>query len=110
MFSCRTTLNLQFGSPAAVSALRHLARTLGPPVGSHSVMAADRARFLTRLLARFQPTTRQVSTSPPALPLLEYLRDPRAAEWLRTSVTTFWESVASVLLARLDERTFTLRS
>lgn len=60
-------------------------------------MAADRTHFLARLIARLRPATRQIDVSPPSLPLLEYLREPQAADWLCTSVTTFWESVASFL-------------
>jgi hypothetical protein len=61
------------------------------------MMAADRARFLAKLLARFQPAARQADASPPLLPLLEYVREPQAADWLRASMTTFAESVASFL-------------
>ena len=34
---------------------------------------------------------------PPSLPLLEYERDPRAADWLRESMTTFARGVKSFL-------------
>ena len=60
-------------------------------------MAAERARFVDRMLARFRPAPRQSDASPPLLPLLEYVREPQAADWLCTSVTTFSESVASFL-------------
>ena len=60
-------------------------------------MAADKSHLLDRLLARFRSVDPPVDASPPVLPLLEYLRDSEAADWLRTSVTTFWESVASFL-------------
>ena len=60
-------------------------------------MAAERARLLDRLLARFWSVDPPIDASPPVLPLLEYLRDSEAADWLRTSVATFWESVASFL-------------
>lgn len=60
-------------------------------------MAAGRARFLAGWLARFRPAARPVDELPPSLPRLEYLREPQAADWLRTSVTTFAESVASFL-------------
>lgn len=60
-------------------------------------MAADKARFLTTLLARFQPAARQADASPPLLPLLEYVREPSAVDWLRASLITFGESVASFL-------------
>ncbi len=60
--------------------------------------SSDVTNFLARLLARLRPVAGPVATAPPpSLPLLEYVQHPRAANWLCTSVTTFWENVASFL-------------
>src|SRR3954463_9910720 len=40
--------------------------------------------------------------APPTLPLLEYAGETGAADWLRTSLTTFAERVASVLPDHFD--------
>jgi hypothetical protein len=55
-------------------------------------MVPDRASFLARLFR-----VRQATVPTPMLPLLEYVHDPQAAEWLRLSMTSFAESVASIL-------------
>lgn len=60
-------------------------------------MAAERDHPLHRLLARFWSVNSPADASPPVLPLLEYRWEAEAAGWLRTSMTTFWESVASFL-------------
>jgi hypothetical protein len=59
-------------------------------------MTAEGGGFLARLLARLRPAAPRPD-APPPLPLLEHLREPRAADWLRASMTTFAESVASFL-------------
>ena len=55
-------------------------------------MVWDNANFLTRFL-RGQPA----DVEPPRLPTLEYVGNPQVAEWLRLSMTSFAESVASIL-------------
>ena len=55
-------------------------------------MAEDISSFLARILG-----TRRGEDLPPPLPLLEYVRDPHAADWLRVSLTTFAQGVASIL-------------
>jgi hypothetical protein len=47
-------------------------------------------RFLARLRAR-----RRVAITPPSLPLLEYVPQPREADWMPTSVSTFGEGLVS---------------
>lgn len=55
-------------------------------------MVDDKADFLARLMG-----ARRADIQPPRLPLLEYTRDPQVADWLRLSLTSFAESVASFL-------------
>ncbi len=61
-----------------------------------------RTSFLARLLARFGLPARQSDRPPASLSLLERAREPAAADWLRSSVTTFAESVASFLPGQFE--------
>jgi hypothetical protein len=55
-------------------------------------MVRDPAGFLTRVFG-----DRHDDLQMPMLPLLEYIHDPQATEWLRLSMTGFAENVASIL-------------
>jgi hypothetical protein len=65
-------------------------------------MTAEGLPFLSRVMAWFRPAIPPEDATPPSLPPLEYVSDARAAEWLRTSITTFWSSVASFLPGRYE--------
>ena len=58
-------------------------------------MITDSIRVLAQLLGARQPAAHP--PYPPSLPLLEHICEPRPADWLRMSMTTFAESVASFL-------------